>query len=203
MNLSNFAATFLQEAEELLRQIEAAALELEARPHDADLVNQLFRAFHTIKGSGAMFGFGAVASFTHHVETTLDHVREGRLAVSPALVSLVLAAKDHIQGLLALDPAGDASSLAAGSQLSARFEALSGHLRSSLSAPAAASTPASTPAAALVNEAAAPGPGPSEHYRVSFQLDPSALGLGIDPGCLLRELGELGPCRFHAGVERP
>jgi len=203
MNLSNFAATFLQEAEELLRQIETAALELEARPHDADLVNQLFRAFHTIKGSGAMFGFGAVASFTHHVETTLDHVREGRLAVSPELISLVLAAKDHIQGLLALEPAGDASSLAAGAQLSARFEAISGHLRSSLSAPALASTAVSTPPAPLANDGAAPQAGPSERYRIFFQLDPSALGLGIDPGCLLRELGELGPCRFHSGVEQP
>src|SRR5690349_4539328 len=97
MSFSNFAASFLQEAEELLRQIEGAALELEANPEDLDHVGKLFRAFHTIKGSGAMFGFNAVVSFTHHVETALDHVREGRVAPSSALVSLVLAAKDHIQ----------------------------------------------------------------------------------------------------------
>ncbi|MBK8002224.1 MAG: Hpt domain-containing protein [Verrucomicrobia bacterium] len=45
-------------------------------------MNRLFRAFHTIKGSGAMFGFEAVAAFTHHVETALDRVREGQLALS-------------------------------------------------------------------------------------------------------------------------
>src|SRR5688572_20360836 len=171
MNLSNFAATFLQEAEELLRQIEAAALELEARPHDADLVNQLFRAFHTIKGSGAMFGFGAVVSFTHHVETTLDHVREGRVAVSPELVSLVLAAKDHIGELLAGNDGADTQ--AAGAQLTARFAAFCGPVALAPSAAPAADVPDALAPAEV------PG-GALDRYSIVFQLEPSALGLGID-----------------------
>jgi two-component system chemotaxis sensor kinase CheA len=193
MSTQNFAATFLQEAEELLRQVEGAALELESRPQDADLVNQLFRAFHTIKGSGAMFGFDAVVSFTHHVETTLDHVREGRVASSPELVSLVLAAKDHIGGLLA--GASGADTQATGDQLTARFAAFCQHVE----------LPTSTPPPAPVGDppGEAPASGTLARYAIFFQLDPSALGLGIDPGCILRELRELGPCTFHSGVEQP
>ena len=47
-----------------------------AERNGGEAVNQIFRAFHTIKGSGAMFGFDEVAAFTHHIETLLDQVRE-------------------------------------------------------------------------------------------------------------------------------
>jgi len=197
MSFSNFAASFLQEAEELLRQIEGAALELEANPEDLDHVGKLFRAFHTIKGSGAMFGFNAVVSFTHHVETALDHVREGRVAPSSALVSLVLASKDHIQALLALDGEPSAEMADVGNAIAQRLEALF-H-------PNASNRPRATPsAAAPALPAALPEPGAAvQRYRVFFQLDPSVLGVGIDPGCMLRELRDLGPCTFHSGVENP
>jgi two-component system chemotaxis sensor kinase CheA len=193
MTQTNFAATFLQEADELLRQIETAALELEAQPRDMDLVNQLFRAFHTIKGSGAMFGFNAVVLFTHHVETTLDHVRESRVAVTPELVSMVLAAKDHIQALLT---GSGSSSAEAGEQISSRFEALCQNVPSPAHAEPAAR-------GEVEPAAEAPSGGAVERYRIFFQLEPSALGLGIDPGCILRELADLGPCIFHSGVEKP
>lgn len=52
--------TYRQEAAELLDQLEQALLDLEHRPGDADLINNAFRALHTIKGSGAMFGFDAL-----------------------------------------------------------------------------------------------------------------------------------------------
>ena len=80
-----WADSFLQEAEDLLAEIQECALGLDDENQSAEIVGRLFRAFHTIKGSGAMFGFDCVCKFTHHVETLLDHVREGRVAVSPQL----------------------------------------------------------------------------------------------------------------------
>ena len=68
----NPAETFLQEADELLGEIEQTTLGLGGGNPVEESVNQLFRAFHTIKGSGAMFGFTEVAGFTHHMETLLD-----------------------------------------------------------------------------------------------------------------------------------
>ena len=83
MSHTDPAQTYRQEAADLLEQLEQALLDLEHRPDDADLVNTAFRALHTIKGSGAMFGFDAVAAFTHHVETAFDRVRKGEVAVAP------------------------------------------------------------------------------------------------------------------------
>ena len=69
--------TFREEADELLVDLEAAMLELEETPDDSDCVDRAFRAMHTIKGSGAMFGFDKLAAFTHHLENAFDLVRSG------------------------------------------------------------------------------------------------------------------------------
>lgn len=91
---------FCEEARDLLIDLESALLELESDPRDAETIGRVFRALHTIKGSGAMFGFDEVASFTHNLESAYDLVRSGELAVTPALISLTLCARDHILHLL-------------------------------------------------------------------------------------------------------
>ncbi|MDH5525666.1 MAG: chemotaxis protein CheA, partial [Desulfobulbaceae bacterium] len=88
---------FKTEAIELLDELEEALLKLEEDSENMDLVNRIFRALHTIKGSGAMFGFEDVSDFTHNIETTYDAVRSGESLVSPDLVSLTLAACDIIR----------------------------------------------------------------------------------------------------------
>ena len=91
---------FREEARELLEELEAALLELERVPDDEDLIGRVFRAMHTIKGSGAMFGFDAVASFTHHVETVYDAVRNRKMQVSKPLIDLTLSACDEIKKMV-------------------------------------------------------------------------------------------------------
>jgi len=97
---------FKEEAYDLLRELEAALLELEEAPDDMDLVNQIFRALHTIKGSGSMFGFDEIAGFTHEVETIFDMVRNGDIEVTPVLCSLSLQSRDHIRSMLDADDEG-------------------------------------------------------------------------------------------------
>ena len=92
--------TFVSEVEELLLQVETATLALEQHAGDTENVNLLFRALHTIKGSSAVVGLDAIASFTHHLETAIDKVRSGSARVTPSLVSVVLACRDHIQSLM-------------------------------------------------------------------------------------------------------
>jgi two-component system, chemotaxis family, sensor kinase CheA len=92
---------FRQEARELLDQLELTLLDLGEAPGDRDLVDSAFRALHTIKGSGAMFGFDEVASFVHQFETAFDQVRKGTAPINPSLVKVALAAKDHIARLIA------------------------------------------------------------------------------------------------------
>lgn len=93
-------AIFREEALDLLSELESTLLELEASPHDMDLVNQVFRALHTIKGSGAMFGFDDIADFTHALESVFDKLRNEELQVTRELISTSFAARDHILGLL-------------------------------------------------------------------------------------------------------
>ncbi len=71
--------TFREEAAELLTDLEAALLELEDQPDDAASVDKTFRAMHTIKGAGAMFGFDKLSAFTHHLENAFDQVRSDEL----------------------------------------------------------------------------------------------------------------------------
>ncbi|MGE4293767.1 MAG: chemotaxis protein CheW [Desulfovibrio sp.] len=91
---------FREEAYELLIELETTLLELESRPDDMDIVNRVFRALHTIKGSGSMFGFDDIAEFTHEVESMFDMVRNGALQVSRPLLNQVFAVRDHIQRML-------------------------------------------------------------------------------------------------------
>ena len=93
-------AIFREEALDLLAELDSTLLELESSPHDMDLVNQVFRALHTIKGSGSMFGFDDIADFTHALESVFDKVRNEELIVTRELVSTSFAARDHILGLL-------------------------------------------------------------------------------------------------------
>jgi len=93
-------AVYVEETRELLGELERGLLELEANPEDAERVDACFRAMHTIKGGGAMFGFEEISRFTHGVETVLDRVRAGQIPVTKELLSLTLAARDHILGLL-------------------------------------------------------------------------------------------------------
>ena len=111
MNAVHLADTFLHEADDLLGQIEGSILDLNEQPPTSEVINQLFRAFHTIKGSGAMFGFQTVADFTHHVETVLDLVREGSVPFSKELGELILASTDQIKALFDSSKGGPAVSV--------------------------------------------------------------------------------------------
>jgi two-component system chemotaxis sensor kinase CheA len=91
---------FQEEARELLCELEAALLELENTPDDQDLIGRVFRSMHTIKGSGAMFGFEDIASFTHNVETVYDLVRNGKMPVTKELIDLTLSACDQIRKMV-------------------------------------------------------------------------------------------------------
>ena len=64
-----YQQTFRLEADELIGEIEAVILLVEENPEDDDAINRLFRAVHTLKGSGAMFGLTDIASFSHGLES--------------------------------------------------------------------------------------------------------------------------------------
>ena len=181
--------TFLQEAEDLLVEIEEAALNLSGGDFSDERINQLFRAFHTIKGSGAMFGLEKVAGFTHHVETTLDKVRSGTLPVSEPLIALILAAKDHIKLLLVSQPDGEIADPAASEKLVAAFQEISCEPVASLRTEPAPATPPIAECADL------------KVWNIRFKPNPGIFSLGGNPALLLRDLRNLGECKIQAHTE--
>ncbi len=93
-------AVFLEEASEILADIERDLLDLETSPGNRTLVDGLFRHLHTLKGSAGVAGMEELAHYTHAVESMLDEVRNARLAMSSVLASLLLEALDCLKGFI-------------------------------------------------------------------------------------------------------
>ena len=89
--MDEIVSIFVQESREQLAAIETALLELEANPGDADRINAIFRAAHTIKGAAGVIECNFIVEFTHVVENALDKLRNGELSVSGDLVALLLS----------------------------------------------------------------------------------------------------------------
>jgi two-component system chemotaxis sensor kinase CheA len=177
-------AAYREEAAERIAELEAALLDLDVRPEDPELIAVAFRALHTIKGSGAMFGLDALASFTHEVETVFDAVRAGRVPVTRELVALALAAKDFIRDLL--DGGGGDGER---SRLVARLR------RYLPDRPRPAAAPAPAAAAATVQ------PDPQRTYRLQFKPQPELFQDGTNVMGLFAELRSLGRCEIVARTD--
>lgn len=96
MDIGHLLETYLLESRELLEEMERALLEMDSSGTSAEGVNAVFRAAHTIKGSGGLFGLDDLVAFTHEVETVLDMVRHGQRELDSALIGLLLRCRDHI-----------------------------------------------------------------------------------------------------------
>ncbi|MBB4396246.1 chemotaxis protein CheA [Bradyrhizobium sp. ERR14] len=171
---------FRQEASELFEVLEGALLDLGQRPDDRELVDSAFRALHTIKGSGAMFGFDKVASFTHEFETAFDRVRKGEIKPTQELISVALAAKDYIRALIE-DPQSTDDIIG---------EAILDDLKRFVSA--------DQPVAAVMEIAEAPPLAPAGTKQAGWHLylefETHILRNGSNPLDLLEDLCKLGPC---------
>lgn len=175
--------TFRDEAHELLAELELALLELEEQPGSGEAVGRVFRALHTIKGSGAMAGFDAVAVAAHEIETVFERVRSGELLVTRDLVSRTLAARDRLKAMIA-DDSENTKHVAGIVALFAGF---------SPTAAAVNTTPAGLMSYQLFADAVT--------YRIRFRPAPDIFRRGIDPSNLLRELKQLGDCRVIAQID--
>ncbi|MEZ4527251.1 MAG: chemotaxis protein CheA [Desulfobacterales bacterium] len=177
--MEKFKEVYLEEIAELLADIESALLELSETPDRKELIDSVFRAFHTIKGSGAMFGFETIAAFTHEIETVLDLVRRGLVPMKKSLVDLTLSACDHIRHLAEDDSAGGKDT-----------ENIVRMLRSMI--PADYQEDVSSPKDR------------AEHLpelstcRIRFRPNPDIFDNGTNPILLVDELRNLGECQVIA-----
>src|SRR5271166_1329781 len=100
IDMTRFRETFFAEAAEHLAAMEADLLRLDGSEQNTEILANIFRCAHSIKGGASTFEFAALTRFTHALETLLDQMRHGAVPVTPALVELLLQANDMLTALL-------------------------------------------------------------------------------------------------------
>jgi two-component system, chemotaxis family, sensor kinase CheA len=188
-------AGFLDEASDMLSQFEQALLVMETAPEDAENLNAAFRAAHTIKGTAGMFGCEAVVTFTHEVETLLEQLRSGALAITDDIAAALLEGRDQMGALIDEVRSGESSP-----DVQARSLALGEVLRRLYGG---ASTAAAPKTEAPKDHAAQPAEVSGERaWHLSLRFGADALRSGMDPLAFLRYLGTLGTiAHVHTLVE--
>lgn len=98
--IDKFRGKFVEESLDNIRDLEESLFLLEGDTKNREIIERIFRAMHSLKGGGAMFGFNDLSEFTHHLETVFDWVRTGKLEVSKDLITLTFESVDEIKILL-------------------------------------------------------------------------------------------------------
>ena len=153
-NVDDLTREFLLESQEGLDRMERGLTELETRPGNAELLAEIFRSVHTIKGTTGFLGFGRLEALSHAGENLLGLLREGKLAATPEIVSGLLALMDSLRGILRSieETGGEGESQSEDPAIIARLEALQvGEVYTVVGEPAA-------PEAEMAAEVAAPAP---------------------------------------------
>ncbi|MBV6432787.1 MAG: hypothetical protein IANPNBLG_02931 [Bryobacteraceae bacterium] len=118
-------ADFILESREHLSSIEQCLLTLERDPANADAIHSIFRGFHTIKGVAGFLEFAAIQEVSHEVETALNLAREGKLAITPAVIDVILESVDSVnKGIAAVESTGACRRLDGHDRLLAKVRAL-------------------------------------------------------------------------------
>lgn len=188
-------ATFFQECEELLVELESGLLVFQRGRADAETINSVFRAVHSIKGGAGVFGLEAMVRFSHVFETVLEAVRADRLGVTPELTTLLLSAHDELINHVNAARAGRADERRA-SPVAQRLGQIVDNLKAPEEDPFGF-TPIPAEILPLDNQAA---PGPEAEatpagWSIQFRPLAELYRKANEPAVLLRELARLGEMR--------
>jgi two-component system, chemotaxis family, sensor kinase CheA len=191
--------TFLVESRELLVDMENALLKLEHTPDDAEAINPVFRAAHTIKGSAGIFGFDDIVSFTHVMENLLEEIRAGRVTIDADLVALLLQCGDHVSKLL-LQTIGENRSMDAETRTedSVLIARLKGYLKENIKSPAPSASDADY---GFFDEPGKPvGNVSNDAWHISLRFGKDVLRNGMDPLSFVRYLETMGEITHIATI---
>ena len=186
-------ATFFQECEEGLAELESGLMAMENGATDSETVNAVFRAVHSIKGGAGAFALEDLVRFAHVFETTMDALRAGRIQAAPPSLAILLRAADALADLVRASRDG-------GTVDEARLQALAAEL-SALIAPSGAAAQPEQPAADSGEidgfdfepvQVALPVETIARCWHIRFKPQPELYTKGNEAGLLLRELARLG-----------
>ena len=180
IDMSQFYQVFFDEAAEHLASMESLLLAFDPAAPDADQLNAIFRAAHSIKGGSGTFGFTDMADVTHILETLLDRIRKNEIPFTRDMVDTFLQAGDVLRGLLDAHQNGTVADEAASVEICALLEHLANDSGAAsageISRPVAAGTHSSLP----------------HVYRIQFANSPDIFPDQLHLVNLLDDLGNLG-----------
>lgn len=196
IDLRQFHQTFFEESLEGVAEMESELLKIEANAGhisgsnlfgaEAEALNTIFRAAHSVKGGASTFGFAAISDFAHVLETLLDDLREARIEASQHLLTTLLRAGDVLRSLLIATRDGAPIDVAHAASVREALEALH------------ASSPGIAPADRrhTARPASAPAPLVSERgWRIDFRPHTNLFLSGNDPLRIFRDLANHGTLR--------
>lgn len=181
MGEGGLTEVFLNESKEIISNLESDIVTLEENNDDQDIINRIFRYFHTLKGSSGIAGFMVIYEFTHNLESLFDKVRSGEVAVNREIIDILLDSIDWIkEELFGEGHAENSGEIQA--ELTDRINVFLG-----------ASAQKEEPGNFLEDVGAYKGVGNSERYfriRAAFKED--IFRNGIDPLMVIEDLAVLG-----------
>ncbi|MDD5247904.1 MAG: chemotaxis protein CheW [Rhodocyclaceae bacterium] len=191
--MSQFFQVFYEETAEHLASMESLLLALDIANPDAEQLNAVFRAAHSIKGSAGTFGFTDLAQVTHILENLLDRIRKGELALREEMIDAFLDAGDVLKVLLAVHKGeGEANQV--------DVETICARLRELTTSPAAAPAAAAATVAAVAAPAPAAAAQPAAGFDLYFVLEGDEPAVQRTLDAVMAELGTYGTVRVS---ERP
>ena len=178
---------FAEEAEDLLQQAEEALLVLDDNLLDDDAINELFRAFHTVKGGAGLFGLNTIVEFTHIAESLLSLIRDKAIPLDESLVSLFLKSRDCLEKLVAIElDDSEAISTALSAEKLSLVEQLEKYLNLSPSSEMSQDTIAQPEKSTEEFDKS------SAHWHISLRFGEDSLRNGMDPNSFINYLNKLG-----------
>ncbi len=220
--LAELRQTFFEECDEQLVELESGLLRMQEGEDDADLVNAVFRAVHSVKGGAGAFELETLVAFAHAFETLLDEIRSDRLTPGPEMMKAMLRASDVLADLVSAARAGEEVAETVWKDLAEEIAAFS---RGETPGPAAAPAPDPAPEVAEPEASDAFQPMKLEiaplappvpdapvaqgsdvdvsgdrRFLVMFRPHPGLYANGADAVVLLRELERLGEMQVECDL---
>ncbi|SEO20901.1 chemotaxis protein CheA [Mucilaginibacter sp. OK283] len=191
--MDQYQQNFSDDAMEVIADMEKSLLLMETSPDDPALIQQVFRAMHTLKGNSSMFGFKVITEFTHHLESIYEHVRSGQKKITKEIIDVTLDSLDHLTYLAKNQGELDIQHQKTHDSLTARVVKI---LKDILAGVNIESNPLGP-----VAQAAAYENNGLKNYHIIFAPDKEIFYNGTNPVYLLEELQTLGNCTVIPNID--
>jgi two-component system chemotaxis sensor kinase CheA len=190
--VNSFVEKFKEEVIDYCARLESGLLILEHEPDNQQIIQEIFRILHSMKGSGGMFGFELLSDVTHDLETLFDIFRSNKRQIDSEVISFTLNSLDGIYRILTVSPSLDDQKLAEQMKADTKLQ-ISRFIHEPKSSLPKNLTETDQPVSIGFNQ---------QTWYISFVPHLEILKNGTNPLYLIDELNALGTCNVQVNYDR-